>query len=478
MKKPDNSFEAQWRKQFMDQEVVPAEKVWDRVGAGIANQQVNKYKRRLLFYKFVAAASVVFALVIGSFSLYNWYDSPDENLVALESIDLLNNSSNSNEGEMEKRSINDSDEVLPMEEGQNDSETSGNLASLGSSVRTIMVSDENNGNEYSASQMTGQSEVSNNGWESDGVQFLSSNQFKYPYVFPLEEEQPGRKSNPYLMPTILSFAEVDEEKDSDNKVIWAGVNFSSGMFDPNISYNGSNSPVALADALNDPSSVISINAASYDLQDQSNNLLSYKPEESSYEPEMSYSYGLNFGFQFSKRFVLLSGLSYLYNNSSTTVNTYVEPANTNAKYANHAILIERASPGIDAYNSLSSDIQLNSTYEFVTVPVNMGYNIINRKMKWMMLAGVSADFLIKNTIYDSNEFFDSIEYTSGGDSPYNSTYFNAVFGTMLNYTFSRHYLISVEPSYRLGISDLTNSNAVFTSRPSSFLITAGISFVF
>jgi len=86
--------------------------------------------------------------------------------------------------------------------------------------------------------------------------------------------------------------------------------------------------------------------------------------------------------------------------------------------------------------------------------------------------------LIKNTIYDSDEFFDPIEYTSGGDSPYNSTYFNAVFGTMLNYTISRHYLISVEPSYRLGISDLTNDNAIFTSRPSSFLITAGISFVF
>jgi len=462
----------------MDQKVEPGAEVWDRIGAGIANQQVDKYKRRVLLYKFVAAASVIFALVIGSFSLYNLYNKPVGNLVSLESNELQKNSSNSNENGIEKESLNDFDNMLAIEEEQGNSEISSNSPSLETSAKTIVVSDEINVMEDHTYQAEVQSNDRIRNEESDGIQLLAGNKFMYTYVLPLEEEPPGRKSNPDLTPTILSFGEPDEEEDSDNKSMWAGVNFSSGRFDPNISYNQSTSPVAMAETFSDPASVISINAAGYDLQDQHNNMLSYKPEESSYEPEMSYSYGLNFGFQFSKRFVVLSGLSYLYNNSSTTVNTYVEPANTNAKYANHAIVIERASPGIESYNSLSSDIQLKSAYEFITVPVNMGYNIINRKMKWMMLAGVSADFLIKNTIYDSDEFFDPIEYTSGGDSPYNSTYFNAVFGTMLNYTISRHYLISVEPSYRLGISDLTNDNAIFTSRPSSFLITAGISFVF
>jgi hypothetical protein len=110
--------------------------------------------------------------------------------------------------------------------------------------------------------------------------------------------------------------------------------------------------------------------------------------------------------------------------------------------------------------------------------VNFGYFLVDRKFKWLMTAGVSTDIFIKNSIEDSQNLFDPVQYKPGDDSPYNPIYFNGRFGTMVNYTFLKNYQLSLEPSYRIGLSELTNNNSTFSSRPSSFMISAGIAYVF
>jgi hypothetical protein len=484
MKKLKDNFENRWKEKFEDAEATPGASVWDKIDASMAGNEIKRYKKKLFYYQITAAASILLALLFGSYTVYNLIsNSGSEQLVNLPSpvIESDGNAADSRDFQSEQvpdlRDIDNSvAESDPIKDNQNKTR-------LNSPALDRQITGDNS--ESTLVFMTSNQVKADKQPDSDGryinnyevLSYHPESSFNVPY------EKPGRKfylqkkvnpfDTPYVMPLDI------EDKEEDPKKLWAGLMVSSGVFDPNINYNGS--PDIMADATpNTLGSVERIDAASADLQTQTNLLASYKPEESNYNSEVSVSYGLDFGYKFSKKFVLFSGVGYQHNFGSTSVNTYIEPTESHAKYANHAIVIERASPesGLDSYNELNTEVQLNSTFEFVTIPVNFGYFLVDRKFKWLMTAGVSTDIFIKNSIEDSQNLFDPVQYKPGDDSPYNPIYFNGRFGTMVNYTFLKNYQLSLEPSYRIGLSELTNNNSTFSSRPSSFMISAGIAYVF
>jgi len=470
MKKLNDNFENRWKEQFGDAEATPSASLWDRIDANLAGSEVNRYKKKLFYYQITAAASILLALLFGSYTLYNLIsDSKSEQLVQLPSEitesenkitdapdDSFERFQSTNEGDIYKSKIKQS-----MENSSDDNSRilAFNLSSDQNDVNNELLAERSVGNIYPVAS------------------YHPKSSFNVPYEKPGRKYYLQKKENPYEMPYLMPFVEEDQKKDSQK--LWAGVMVSSGVFDPNINYNSSQDIVADAPS-NTFGSVERIDAASADFQNQLNSMASYKPEESGYKSEMSVSYGLDFGYKFSKKFVMFSGIGYQHNFGSTSVNTYIEPTESHAKYANHAIVIESASPesGLNSYNELSSEVQLNSTFEFISIPVNFGYYLIDKKFKWLMTAGVNTDIFIKNSIEDSQNLLDPIQYNLGDDSPYNPIYFNGKFGTMLNYTFLGNYQLSLEPSYRIGLSELTNNKAAFSSRPSSFMISAGIAYVF
>jgi len=490
MKKLNDSFENRWKAQFEDAEAAPAASVWDRIDATIAGSEVKRYKKKLFYYQITAAASILLALLFGSYTVYNLIsDSKSEQLVQLPSAIIENSSDNRDTQANSNEQIQNSEEGIIYEPGitsnrATQSNTTINGESIAGKTSPSMISNDNKADilplyltsdqDVLDSQIADKREYTN---ENTVASYTLEASFNVPYEKPGRKYYIQKKENPFETPYVMPFEE--DEVNDDPKRLWAGVMVSSGIFDPNINYNGS--PDIVADASpNTLGSVERLDAASADLQSQSNSLASYKPEESGYNSEMSVSYGLDFGYKFSKKFVLFSGVAYQHNFGSTSVNTYIEPTESHTKYANHAIVIERASPesGLNSYNELTSEVQLNSTFEFVTIPVNFGYYLVDKKFKWLMTAGVSTDIFIKNSIDDSQNLFDPIQYKLGDDSPYNPLYFNGKFGTMLNYTFLRNYQLSLEPSYRIGLSELTSNNAAFSSKPSSFMISAGIAYVF
>jgi hypothetical protein len=540
MKKLSDSFENKWKSLFQDAEATPSTSVWDRIDSRLAGSELARYKKKLFYYKITAAASIILALLFGSYSLYNViqdsktlqvtqdlqtgaesensddiqsklpdrndrveYDdqsgiSPaDQPVLASddESSEISNPQSggittdrtpsatnNQRDALSEKESFIAQDNQQAKTSGEQYMDPQKGQTGINSTQTLILASyetsDEEAGNLSSGEKVAGRG-------ESDG-NIADDNQMIVAYspdaVFNIPYEKPGRKyylhkkENPYDQPYILPLEE--EIVEEDPKRLWAGLVLSSGVFNPNISY-GESVDVA-ADASPSFGSVERLNMAGADFDGQPNTIISYKPEESSYNSEASFSYGIDFGYKFSKKFVVFSGLGYQHNYGSTTVHTYIEPTETHAKYANHAIVIERASPesGLDTYNELNAGVELNSVFEFVTIPVNLGYYLIDRKFKWMMTAGVATDVFIKNSINDSQGLFNEVEFKNGDDSPYNPIYFNGKFGTMINYTFLKNYQLSLEPSYRIGLSELTKDNANFSSRPSAFLISAGIAYVF
>jgi hypothetical protein len=177
--------------------------------------------------------------------------------------------------------------------------------------------------------------------------------------------------------------------------------------------------------------------------------------------------------------VVRGGLSYINSSASTEISSYIDNPASNRKIAYQALnSVSIESAGVNTINQVSEEIRMNYTYEFISLPVSLGYYLIDKKFEWMVMAGISTDFFLKNTFSDENGLFETTEIRAGEESPYNLSYLNGTFGTQVGMSFSERYRISIEPSYRLGLTEFTKESATGVSQPASFYITAGISYIF
>ena len=58
-------FEASWKNAFEKAEISPSENVWTNIELDLEKARGGELKKRLLFYKMLAAACVVFAMAAG-----------------------------------------------------------------------------------------------------------------------------------------------------------------------------------------------------------------------------------------------------------------------------------------------------------------------------------------------------------------------------------------------------------------------------
>jgi hypothetical protein len=511
MERSGNKFEKAWRDLFDEAEVQPREEVWAKIDSKLANHQIRRYRRKILIYKLLAAASILFAIGIGYFSIQINRRLP-ENINGLSVVQEMPEKASGvqedsiagvGKGRMDEvQTVTESDDIqkenmiATIPEISTASQTKTEMGKTPEEneqvavqgISTTEVTDPQNKNILFSGEKTedtdlmvlsGNHIVSDR--ESKSLSYLT-NRFN-PVDEPpaVDVPDPQKKKDPYADDwyTLYEETRITEEEDNDHNGFWAGVNFSSGVFDPNISY-GSN-PGSLADQVQ-PASGSSFDQLSM-VPDPSNNIANYmkatQPEESSYNPEFSYAYGVNVGYQISPKFMVRGGLSYLSSHTSTSINSYINNPATNKKMPNQALYsVSIESAGVTTVNTTTEEIQLNNTYEFISLPLSFGYYLVDKKIEWMLTAGVTTDFFLKNTISDPSNFLEPKEITAGSGSPYNNSYFNGTLGTMVNFSFADHYRFSLEPTYRLGLSDFAKDDALFTSRPSTFFITAGLSYIF
>jgi hypothetical protein len=512
MERSGNKYEKAWRDRFEDAEIQHSEEIWTRIDSALANQQIRKYRRKILIYKWMAAASILFAIGIGYFSLRNnnpiplgnnnpeivSQDTPGvsdrvgEGFITGDANDYQNEETEaSHTGNIQEQQavaahpeVRSSDALKPQvtgsqQKGERDShlDFSSNKNNRQQEQKILLSA----GTVEYSNQMKFSGQHSDSPRESLSLSPLVI-RFNSRYTAPdIQINSPKKKKDPYSDDWYALY-EATQIAGEDEKVpgeLWAGVNFASGVFNPNISY-GANPP-SLANQALLPSG--SFNDQLATVPDPSNNISNYmkatQPEESSYTPEFSYAYGVSFGYQISPKIMVRGGLSYLSNHTSTSVRSYINNPVTNKKMPNQALYsVSIESAGVTSVNTSNEDIQLNNTYEFISLPLSFGYYLIDKKVEWMLTAGLTTDFFLKNTISDPSNFLESKEIRVGNDSPYSSSYLNGTLGTLVNFSFAGNYRISLEPSYRLGLSDFAKDNAVFTSRPSTFFVTAGLSYIF
>ena len=87
-----SDFDRHWKEVFGNAEAQPSDGVWDKIDSTLSNQEAGYFKKRAFLFKTLAAASIIFALGIGLFSINYYLDQERGQLTAEYSIDRIETS--------------------------------------------------------------------------------------------------------------------------------------------------------------------------------------------------------------------------------------------------------------------------------------------------------------------------------------------------------------------------------------------------
>ena len=253
-----------------------------------------------------------------------------------------------------------------------------------------------------------------------------------------------------LIESPIKIAKVEELKsDEEKKVVkkvveenwWAAVSGSAGSYDPNGGAATSSSLLR-----NAPAGTFSPSASQ-------NNTASLGT---------AYSYGVNFGKRITPRWVLISGVGFL----SQSINY---PSNQAVFNASQAQAFSADASKLSNSNGTTAapinSYELNSINEFITVPLQAGYLIVNKKIGVQLNAGVASDIFVRNSLVDPTSRLSTNTQTAGENSTYRTFNWTGLVGTELSYRISNHYRISVIPGMRYSFNSILKPTVGSTITP-------------
>jgi hypothetical protein len=215
---------------------------------------------------------------------------------------------------------------------------------------------------------------------------------------------------------------------------------------------------------------------------------------------LAYSGGVNVSFSPLKRLSLQSGLYYSRYGMNIN-NAYVfedasAGATSNTKFysinnSSGVIDIEE-NPDVDYITNkgdrkqystpLSQDTyttevnsgQIIQNFEYIEVPLILRYKLIDRKIGFNLLGGLSTNLLVgSNTYYRSDGDREKIGETTDL-KPFN---YSSIVGLGLDYSVSKHLNISVEPTFRYYLNSI-NQSSIIKSYPYSVGVFTGLRYNF
>ncbi len=481
------SFERQWEAAFRDAGKKPPGAVWDKINAELSGLEISGYKKRLLVFKWLAAASVLLAVGLGFYSLY-LHDGLSEGV--LNSEKSVQQVSVTDDGRSEVPEIDvvgkNKNEVISGDQpsARSDVENLRNNINAPEAQATAVMApakkqDETGVNAGRPSQSPVASVIyaKNETLPADSMipaedrkefQKLTSPVPVTPLAFSGQMEKPALPvSFMYKKPVVpVNFKGQTAPQPVQ---FYAGLNFSTGRFNPNFENTGGTTALMNADlaVYSEANARVTSNMSMNDNPNASGE---------SYHPDISYSYGINMGAKIARRWVVRSGLSYVKANSIANTSAYLQNHSNNERYP----ILKAANYQSDGVVEIqqTGDIQFENAFEFASVPLKAGYIVLDKKLDLILFGGVSSDFFIKNTIFQKDNLTNVIENTPGTDSPYRNVYFNGSLSTALGYTIAGHYRLALEPGYRMALNSFTKDSFILTGKPDAFYVNFGLSYRF
>lgn len=525
MKSSENrKFEEAWKKAFADAEGNVSDSVWNNIDSQLARAESGEMKKRIVFYKWLAAASVVFALGVGGVFVYrNSFEDKDGSRQSSfaqasedkfeagkgEEVDNGKLTIVKEQGEVGSRDALGEDADIHRQGRQSSiAEAKEDKLAVGS-VEKIdkaqLAVDKNKVGKVGdpdalvqvidihrqhGQRMVGKGEAVENGKgmsKIDGEKKLGDEKFLAEQTTdaslaiveePLKGEAKSAEVKSMneltgssqtgvtaIIPTEnilketdtvafiespIKIAKVEELKsDEEKKVVkkvveenwWAAVSGSAGSYDPNGGAATSSSLLR-----NAPAGTFSPSASQ-------NNTASLGT---------AYSYGVNFGKRITPRWVLISGVGFL----SQSINY---PSNQAVFNASQAQAFSADASKLSNSNGTTAapinSYELNSINEFITVPLQAGYLIVNKKIGVQLNAGVASDIFVRNSLVDPTSRLSTNTQTAGENSTYRTFNWTGLVGTELSYRISNHYRISVIPGMRYSFNSILKPTVGGTITP-------------
>ncbi|MGC4022196.1 MAG: hypothetical protein QM734_09750 [Cyclobacteriaceae bacterium] len=423
-------FEDSWKGVFEQAEAIPSDSVWSGIDGALEGGEM---KKRLVFYQRVAAAAVLFALLVGGYEIYRW---TDDNRVSQFSFTKKSQNNNSQiESGLNKEeaknsnqksdSKNEGEQSSLTKENENENNLSATLtenSKQSKKTEQIPATKDNDEREVLTKSKNENNSTFENYFQSD-VKYVSANDEVTLQLLPGPEVKgkPVVKEFIRKLPAIPAAFMADTRRDkTPNENVWASLTASSGSYNPNMGNSsvysaGNNSSIGT-----------------------------------------SYSMSMLGGARIAKNWTLQSGIQYL--NQSINGSSYASSSYSLATVAG-ALTV----PGLYNLSPGLAPVNVMSTSEFVSVPVQAGYLIVNRKFGWQVNSGVSTDFFIRNTLSDGQR--QSFTQSAGSDSPYRSVNFSGLMSSEVSYKLSQHYRISLVPGFRYSFNPMLKSSANTSGNP-------------
>jgi hypothetical protein len=469
MEKED--FNQSWKNAFNDAEVTPSDSVWTNVELDLEKAAGGKMKQRLLFYKLLAAASFVFAMGIAGVYYLGSTENSSRNLAIGQVEEGRATASDSSETMEVPETQARSEQSLPQSPKPSEQLTLKQDAPVNQKGETHNVKresanltvDDNDKTTLSRSSALASSEQ-----ESNATTDITSSpntffddlfgrpksalaNFKQP-VLAMVEPKPEPESNADPGMVLLARLKDEEkkyqekEKKTSTEKIWTSVGFAAGSFNPNTA----NSSVMQSSTFGSNQTSFASNATS----------------------GSSYSLGLQVGGRISNRLVILGGISYLTQNATYTSNmASMEAANLKATLNDHAFSANNLSVTTSPYG-------INSNLQYVSLPVQAGYIVVDRKFSVQLNGGVATDFFMLSTLTPDVDNVDKVSQGPGDDSPYRPVSFSGLVGTEFSYRFSDRYRMALNPGIRYSLNSIYKADVYTEVSPITYDVALRFRYIF
>jgi hypothetical protein len=258
---------------------------------------------------------------------------------------------------------------------------------------------------------------------------------------------------------------MDEKKQNEKRAekLWTSVGFAAGGFNAN-SASVSTPPT---------------NSSYYAVSNSGSS--SNTASKQSSASGVAYSVGVSMGGRIADRWVLQGGVNYLTQSSDYTANNVVVLDNN--FQAPKAVSLNAFSPLAADASSQARVAQtfpynVNNNVRFVSVPLQAGYLVVDKKFGLQLNGGVSTDLFLQNTITPDGGGVAQTTQGRGGDSPYRSLNFSGLVGTELSYKLGYRYRVSLNPGLRYPFNSVYKSDTGVSATPLTFDVGLRFRYIF
>ncbi|MFO7257470.1 MAG: hypothetical protein DIU61_007245 [Bacteroidota bacterium] len=499
-------FEESFRKSFDNAEVQPSEKVWMNIELDLERLERGHMKKRLTFFKFLAAASVVFGLGLAGTGLYllsvnrttpadltaqqkdtapirSEGESGEQPLSSEPSVIADSESSSIASAETPTESSSrSSDERSSVSERSSSSDQPSQSSASSSTPRQSLASasDPQHANATDSRDVVTtidraavQEATSQRLAYADGAVAVNDRQvgqsaipaFRDRPLPPLVKQKTivphFPKTEPDQVDLLLASIAMEERaererKKYDDERIWTSVGFSAGTFSNN-STGTVQPPMLFAGTSN-------MTAA--------NNTLASESRASG----VAYSVGVNVGGRIASRWVLQGGINYITQNASFTSDAVLTDDFLNFSPVYSAEITKAADASARVVPTAPYGV--NNSMEFLSIPIQAGYLVVNRAFGIQVMGGVATDLFIQNTLEPQSGNLAKVTNGNGSDSPYRTINFSGLVGTEFSYRFADKYRISLNPGLRYPFNSMYKSDVGISATPVTFDVGLRFRYIF